>query len=235
MRNLTASLRRTWQELGPRTGLLYLLHRLLQAISAGHARVVPYTFYAQPIGRGSVGSVRDDPNAQVDETLPGDEISRCFPRPADVNLQRWQAGSRCFHITVKDQFGGHIWISRDTHNEDEVRCRYVLPGGGTAVWDFDVYVEPRLRMGRTLARLWKAVDADLARQGVRWSFSRISRFNPGSVAAHQRLGAQPVGHATFIVMGQLEAALLPGSLLPQLTWASRNRPEVQLEPPPNGH
>ncbi|MCU0927174.1 MAG: hypothetical protein MUF44_14505, partial [Hydrogenophaga sp.] len=81
---------------------------------------------------------------------------------------------------------------------------YEIADPVTCVWDYDVYVEPRLRLGRAMARLWRAVDDDLAARGVRWSFSRINRFNAASMRAHQRLGAVEIGRVMFSVVGSLQ-------------------------------
>jgi hypothetical protein len=185
-----AAWRRLAKELGPGPALLYVMDRVLQGLSGGRARIVPYALYAQPIGAQAFKSVRDDPGTIIARSAPGDPLAAKFPRPAPVIQARHAHGAQCFAATVKGEFAGYIWIARGRYEEDEVRCTYVLAQPDSCVWDFDVYVEPRHRMGRTMGRLWKAVDADLAAAGVRWSFSRISMFNPGSVASHQRLGAR---------------------------------------------
>lgn len=194
------------RQLGPALTLLYACHRLLVSLSSGRCRIVPYALYAQPLGSGAYAGVRDGAETVVAEVTPDDPLVASFPRPARVLAERWHSGSRCLAARVKGSFGGYIWLSQHQHHEDEVRCHYVLPVD--AVWDFDVYVPPTLRLGRTLGRLWKAVDAQLVAEGRRWSFSRISRFNPGSVSTHERLGARRVGLATFVVMGPLQVAWL---------------------------
>jgi hypothetical protein len=137
----------------------------------------------------------------VRRITPDDPVVASFPRPAEVNAQRFADGSECYVAWVKGQFAGHIWIARGRYVEDEVRCVYEIADPATGVWDYDVYVEPRLRLGRTMARLWRAVDDDLAARGVRWSFSRINRFNSGSMRAHQRLGATQAGAVTAFPVG----------------------------------
>jgi hypothetical protein len=225
--------RRLWApfvEFGPRDGSLYLLHRAVLATFGARAGVVAYGLYAQPIGDGAYAAVRDDPRTKVVEVAPGDPLIAAFPRPAEVIDVRYADGARCYAAVVKEQFGGYVWISRACHNEDEVRARYLL-AGPAAAWDFDVYVEPELRLGRTLGRLWKGVDGLLAREGVRWSFSRISRFNALSIATHARLGAREVGRATFFVCGPLQ--LMVSSLRPwlYLSMSDDARPTLQITPP----
>lgn len=195
---------------GPGVAALYVLHRLLQRLSGGSVAIVPYVLVAQPVGNPALADVKPDPGTVVRRISPGDPVIAGFPRPAAVNAQRFADGSECYVAWVKGQFAGHIWIARNRFVEDEVRCIYEIGEPSTGVWDYDVYVEPRLRLGRTMARLWRAVDADLALQGVRWSFSRINRFNAASIRSHQRLGAKEIGGACFLVLGKL-----------QLRWAGR--------------
>lgn len=230
--------RRAWRrwlaplaEFGPLDGSLYLVHRAAQAASRGRAGVVAYGLYAQPIGGGAYAAVRDDARTRVIEVPSGDALASAFPRPADVIAMRYADGARCHAALVKERFAGYIWVSRARHEEDEVRARYVLTDPASSAWDFDVYVEPDLRLGRTLGRLWKSVDARLAAEGVHWSFSRISRFNVPSITTHLRLGACKVGSATFFVCGSLQ--LMVASLRPWLHVSLResSRPALRLEPP----
>jgi hypothetical protein len=225
--------RRWWApfaEFGPRDGSLYLLHRAAQAASGTRAGVVAYGLYAQPVGGGAYATVRDDPRTRVLEVAPGDALTAAFPRPPDVIALRYADGARCYAALVKEHFGGYIWISRVRHDEDEVRARYLLADAASA-WDFDVYVAAELRLGRTLGRLWKGVDGILASQGVRWSFSRISRFNTASITTHTRLGARKMGSATFFVCGRLQ--LMVASLRPwvHLSLSDGARPTLRLTPP----
>jgi hypothetical protein len=222
-------------ELGFGAACLYLVHRLVVRSSGGRARLVAYALYAQPIGAGRLAAMREDANTLIEDVAASDPICAAFPRPADVIRQRFDEPSRCYVARVKGSFGGYIWISRERHAEDEVRCLYVLAAPNHSVWDFDVYVEPRLRLGRTLARLWWHVDRAMAREGVRWSFSRISLFNPGSLGAHQRLGAVRLGSAVFFVIGPLQLAMFSVAPFIHASWGSNPGPRIRLAPPERGH
>jgi hypothetical protein len=222
-------------ELGLPVACLYLVHRITVRLSRGHARLVAYALYAQPIGSGRLTAVREDANSVVEAVVASDAICASFPRPANVIRQRFHDQARCYVARVKGSFGGHIWISRDRHVEDEVRCQYVLAVPELSAWDFDVYVEPRLRLGRTLARMWWHVDQSMAAEGVRWSFSRISLFNSGSLGAHQRLGAVRVGTALFLVCGPAQLALLSVAPFVHGSWRTGPGPAITLTPPDRDH
>jgi hypothetical protein len=216
------------QEMGDwRTALLYVAHRLLMRASAGRARIVPYALYAQPIGHPSLSEVKPDPATVVRRECGPHAQVPLGPRTESVVAQRLQAGSECHVCEVKGEFAGCIWLSSQSHDEDEVRCRYLLPP--STVWDFDVYVAPRYRLGRTVARLWAAVDQDLQRRGVAWTFSRISRFNRSSIGTHERLGARRVGTALFVCLGAWEMSWVPERRLPRFSRSAR--PSIALRAP----
>jgi GNAT superfamily N-acetyltransferase len=204
---------RAWQEeFGSRgVALQYAVHRVLQKLSGGRAALVPYLLVAQPlVGADAAGPVAGRSSSTVVERAgPKHPAGSAFPRPPSIIEQRFADGAECHVALVKGEFAGYIWISRNRHVEDEVRCTWVLAEPAASVWDHDVYVEPRFRLGRTMARLWQAVDETLHREGVRWTFSRISRFNSASIRSHQRLGARPVGTACFLRIGRLQLMLSP--------------------------
>jgi hypothetical protein len=223
------SLRNTARELGWGLTLAYALHRLLQA--AGIGRVVPYAFVAQPVGAGAYAQLRDDPKTLVRHAAPGDPLEASFPRPREVNRARWASGARCHVCTVGGEFAGTIWIQRQRYEEDEVRCDYVIAQPDRCVWDFDVVVAPKYRLGRTMGRLWKAVDAELARDGVRWTLSRISLFNPASLRSHTRLGAVPVGWASFLVIGPMQLAISSAAPRVHVSLRGGTRPSYLIHAP----
>jgi hypothetical protein len=218
------------QQRGRSVALLYAAHRALGAVTGGHGRIVSYELVAQPIGAGHTNHVRDDPNTQIQLTAPSDAITAAFPRPAHINQARWTQGARCYTAVVKGEFAATLWIQPQRYLEDEVRCDFLM-SEPHAVWDFDVYVAPRYRLGRTLARLWKTVDAQLFSQGVRWTFSRISRFNAESLNAHARLGAVSVGRATFLALGPWQVAHWQTAAGRHFACSLRQRIRICMAPP----
>jgi len=185
---------------------LYALARLLSLLSRGKLRLQKYYIMAQPIGRGATPSLRADPRTVIDWAERGSPLCQAFPRPSAVIERRYRHGARCLAASVKGRFAGFIWVQRERYEEDEVRCTYVLRDAQQAVWDFDVYVAPEFRWGRTMARLWEAADDRLAAEGVRWSLSRISAFKPESLAAHRRLGAVEIDRLVFFRAGRSQSS-----------------------------
>lgn len=221
----------TFERLGWFNGILYLGSRALERLTSGRMRIVRYVLVAQPIGGVAGQPLRPDPATELRRVAEDDSAVADFPRPAPVLRRRYRAGARCTAAWVKGTFAGFIWIQRDAYDEDEVRCTYVLEDAARCVWDFDVYVEPRFRVGRTLARLWSHVDRELALEGVRWSISRISAFNPASLAAHGRLGVVTLATATFVQAGRWQLAWLPGRPFIHVCGPSGRPPRLRMRSP----
>lgn len=212
--------------------LLYLCHRALQTLSGGRAALHVYLFCAQPTAQTALTKLRDDPQTVVVPVESGHDLTARFPRPAAVIAKRFDHGARCFAVLVKGRFAGHIWLAREAYEEDEVRCRYQLPRAPSSAWDFDVFIEPEFRAGRTMARLWKASSAHLNEEGVVWTFSRISLFNATSIQSHERLGASQVATGAFAVVGSMQLAFFSVAPYVHVSWWRGNRPVLWL-PAPN--
>lgn len=222
---LPAKLKRTFDELGLANGALYLADRVLQRLSGGRARIIRYQFFAQPVPQTAPPPATG--KCQVHIVSADDPIVREFPRPPQVIARRFADGATCFVAQMGERFAGFLWIARDAYEEDEVRCRFELVPASICAWDFDVYVEPDFRIGRSFSRLWQTANAHLAAQGVQWSLSRISAFNPASLAAHRRLGIRPLSTATFIVLGPVQISFVPDRTRVNL----HNRPIIRLLAP----
>ncbi|MFN3809347.1 MAG: GNAT family N-acetyltransferase [Roseateles asaccharophilus] len=215
-------LARSW-----RTKLLYWGSRLFSLLTGGRGSMDVYLICVQPLR--TLGQVRSSGSTRVCEVHAGADCARAFPRPEEVNRQRFEAGHRCFVATVKEQFAGHIWIARGHYDEDAFRCRYTLPADGRSVWDFDVYVEPRYRLGRTGALLWSEVAGQLRAQGVEQCYSRISLFNTPSIQVHERMGARRVACCAFVALGPVQLMLSSVGPRIRLSLGRKSaRPELKL-------
>ena len=228
--SLPVRLHRGIRELGLAGAVVLLVDRLLRALSRGHARFVVYALTAQPIGHLGRTGLASTGITSVREVRSGDAVLEDFPTPAAVIQQRFDAGAVCLVATVKGEFAGTLWIAHGQYNEDEVRCLYRLETPARCVWDFDMYVSPRFRGGRILARLWQAADERLAAAGVGWSFSRISLLNAASLAAHRRMGAKRAGTAAFLVLGPVQIAFFSQAPLLHISLTPAQRPTLRLSP-----
>lgn len=229
-----ASLRLTLRQLGLTNGLLYILNRLLDRASAGRVRLVKYMVVAQPLGLASASGARSSGSTVLEDVDASHPWRQDFPRPQAVIAARYANGARCLAAQVKGRFAGHVWWQRARYEEDEVRCHFLMREAGISAWDFDVYVDPRYRLGRTLALLWIGAEARMRDEGVQWTFSRISEFNAESLAAHARLGATPVARALFIVAGPWQMALFNGPPFIHLSLGAGSAPTLAVSPPHPG-
>jgi hypothetical protein len=161
-----------------------------------------YYFVAQRVattprhrGRGKAIEVRPLANLA--------DIPWGYPRPRDVLAERFRQGGHSLAAWRGDELAGFLWYQFGAYREDEVRVRYCLASPYSA-WDYDVFVQPHLRLGPTFCRLWEEAHFRLHARGVRWTCSRISAFNAHSLRAHARLGTVRLGSATFVTIGRCQ-------------------------------
>lgn len=226
-----ARLRQTFQRLGVFEGSLYLCDRAARRLTGGRARLIRYLIVAQPLGRAATIALRAGGATRVEPAGPTSPYAAAFPRPPGVIAARFASGASCIVATVKDQFAGFLWWQRNRYEEDEVRCSFVLADASASVWDFDVYVEPRYRLGRTMLHLWQEAERRLVNEGVRWSFSRIAATNIDSLASHSRLGAVRTASATFLRVGRVQLSVFDCRPFVHLSLSPDSPPILRLRPP----
>ncbi len=186
-----------WQwvkQLGLLNSGLYLANRLAQKLALD-ASINKYYFAAQAVNRQPLLPENKGRRLRVVEWPQQGHPHPC-PRPAQVIADRYQQGAVCLAAYKDDEFTGCLWFVTTAYQEDEVRCRYVLPPA--AVWDFDVYVDAKYRLSPVFLKLWDAASSRLLADGFAWSLSRISAFNALSLSSHKRMGAKVLGWAVFI-------------------------------------
>ncbi|APA71363.1 hypothetical protein [Janthinobacterium sp. 1_2014MBL_MicDiv] len=211
LRRLAASIR----QLGWRDSAWLAVARLLARAPGGRCALHRYQFVAQAVAPGSLCRGRGRAITVTPCLVEADLPPGPMRRPGALR-ERYRQGAQCLVARAAPQepgdapMAGWLWLLRDGCLEDEVRVRYALASPESA-WDLDVWVHPQQRGGLVFARLWEEANAVLHAQGVRWSCSRISRFNRASLAAHARLGTHALGTATFLRCGgwQWMAASLP--------------------------
>ena len=231
---MLSRLKRTLAGLGPSATVLYLLARLIARISFGKVRLICYHITVQPLPTPSPG-LRPSARTQVREINYGDPVIAAFPRPSAVLNSRFERGHRCLVAETNGRFSGFIWFATDHYDEDEVRCRFQLGSPESTVWDYDIFVVPAFRTGRTFLRLWSTAATLLEDAGIRASFSRISAFNPASLASHKRLGAKRLCSAGFICAGPLQIACFSIRPWLHIGFGSEQPARLQLDLPAPAH
>lgn len=225
------SAKTTLTQLGAANGLLYLLAVALARISRNRIRIHRYYLVAQPVPQDSAPMCRPTNKNPIRQVCADDPIVASFPRPRQVITKRFADGAICLVAKIKERFAGFIWLAYGGYDEDEVRCRYEFAKPEQSVWDFDVYVEPEFRLGRTFSRLWDEANRQLAEKGVQWSYSRISAFNPNSLAVHGRMGAHKLFSATFLRLGPIQVTFAGAWPFAHLGLTNKARPTLTLPLP----
>lgn len=219
-----------FREFGAAAGLLYAADRVLRRLWP-RAGIYVYEMMAQPIGPQPLLPERLARAYEVVEITRGHPDVERMPARPEIKQQRFDRGARCLGLYKRGELAGYIWLSFGSYDEDEVRCTYRLADPQGGVFDFDLYVLPEHRMGVAFVAVWNAANAWLHAQGVRHSFSRMTRYNLPSRRAHRRLGSLCVGRAVFLQLGRLEcmAATLPPYA--GLSLRRTGRPRLVLSPP----
>ena len=218
-----------FRDFGPAAGSLYVVDRVLRRISPRLGLQV-YEFMVQPIGGARLLPAGLSRNLVAREIVEGDAAIDQMPALAHIKAQRFRQGARCLGVYRKGQLLGYSWYVRGRYEEDEVRCTYELAQREVSVFDFDFYVLPEHRMGIAFLAVWQALNETLVPQGVRCTFSRMTRFNLASRRAHARLGAKRVGSAVFMQAWGVE--LMASTVAPWvgMTWRPSQRVVLRLHP-----
>lgn len=210
-------------------GLLYMVDRCLQRLSP-RCRLHVYEFVAQPIGMPKLPAHLSK-NIEYRLIAPDDPAIDAMPARADVKRARFEQGAQCLGTYRKGRLIGYVWLAFGAYLEDEVRCRYVLERSEESVFDFDLVVLPEHRMGIGFVALWDSAARYLGERGVRWTFSRLTRFNVGSRRAHAHLGARRVGQAAVLQLGRREVMLSTLPPFVSLSLDPARRATIRLRPP----
>ena len=89
---------------------------------------------------------------------------------------------------------------------------------------------PQYRLGLGFLGVWHGANEMLAPQGVRYTFSRLTRFNLASRRAHAHLGWKRVGVGLFLQLWGVE--FMASSVAPYVgaTFGARQRITLKLCP-----
>lgn len=198
---MSTHLLKTLAELGARNTVWYALARCLRVAGVSLYR---YQFVAQPVPAGAMRKSQGKLAMRSIGSL--DDLPDSYPRPREVVAARFRQGGYNIAAWNGKDLAGILWYQLGAYQEDEVRARYCLPSPHSC-WDYDVFVEPSMRLGTAFCRLWDEANERLRARSIAWSCSRISAFNAASLRAHARIGSVPMGCATFFRLGRWQLML----------------------------
>jgi hypothetical protein len=217
------------QEFGWAAGMLYLLDRLLRNLSPDLGLYV-YELMVQPITGKPLLPANLVRNLAFAEIRPGDaHIDRMPVRP-EILVSRFEQGARCLGVFRKEVLIGYLWFCFGQYEEDEVRCTYRLVVADQSVFDFDLYVFPEHRMGIGFMAIWHGANEYLHARGVRYTFSRLTRFNLASRRAHAHLGWKCTARAVFFKAWRLEVMFASAAPYLAATCSPARRISLRLAP-----
>ena len=200
-----------FKEFGAGAGLLYVVSRMLSALSPRFNLFV-YEMMAQPLDKVPVLPERMLRPYTFREIVAGDPEVEVMPARPEIKAARFAHGARCLGAYRRGELAGYMWWSAGAYEEDEVRCTYHVPPGSGGVFDFDLYVLPEHRLHAGFMAVWHGFAAHLRQAGVTHTYSRMTRFNLPSRRAHLRLGSVCVGRVLALKLGPLE--LMTSTLRP---------------------
>ena len=218
-----------FREFGWGAGTLYVLDRLLRLLSPRLGLRV-YEFMVQPIGGKPLLSPNLVRSLSFREIVRGDAEVGLMPAREDIKALRFEQGARCIGAYRKCELIGYLWYCTGRYHEDEVRVTYELVDREASVFDFDLYVMPKHRLGLGFLGVWYGANEMLAPLGVNYTFSRLTRFNVASRRAHVHLGWKRVGVGVFLQLWGAE--FMASSVAPYIgaTFGPRQRITLKLHP-----
>lgn len=206
-----------FREFGWIAGGVYALDRVLRAMSPG-LRLYFYEFMAQPIKTLPKLPQSLLKNLSFGEITPGCEELRHMPARPEIISSRFNQGAICLGAYYKGVLSAYIWFCFQRYAEDEAHCTYELAEPETTVFDFDLYVLPEYRMGIAFPGLWYGAGKYLEGRGIRYTCSRMTRFNLASRNAHLRMGSKRIGQAIFFQAWRVQLLLATIPPFLSLTW-----------------
>ena len=214
-----------FREFGFLPGLLYAIDRVLSSLTP-KLRLYVYEFMVQPITAESLLPRTFKKQLVIREIKSGDPEIAMMPVRPEVMAARLETNATCLGAFKNETFVGYMWFCNPSYDEDEVRCTYVVHPAPEAVFDFDFYLFPEHRFGLGFVALWNGANEFLTQRGIRYTFSRLTRFNLASRRAHKHLGWKLVGRALFLQLWQVE--LMLASVFPYIHVSPTKTGRVQL-------
>jgi hypothetical protein len=218
-----------FSEFGWTAGLAYVVDRALNSISA-RFRLRVYDVVVQPIVDKPLLKPSLARHIELREIRRGDPELALMPVPSEIKDLRFEQNAICLGVFKRNEFVGYMWFCFGRYEEDEVRCTYELISPAESVFDFDLYLFPEHRMGLAFVGAWNSANAFLRSRDVKYTFSRLNRFNLPSRRAHKHLGCQSIGRTLFLQLGRFE--LMLGTMYPfiHLSLDKLYRVNLRIDP-----
>ena len=216
-----------FREFGGAAGCVYLIDEVLSRMSS-HLRLIYYELMVQPIPDTPLLPRRLTKSLEFREIREGDADTDLLPIRPEIKESRFAQGTTCLGTYKQNELIGYIWFSFKTYQEDEIRCDYLIDPEDAAVFDFDLYLFPQHRLGLGFAGVWSGANKYLRSKGIRYTYSRVSRFNTASRRAHAHFGWEKVGRCLTLKLWNVE--LMCCTIRPwfHLAVSKNSRAEIRM-------
>jgi len=204
------------------------LHKALRRLSKNNA-VHYYHFYRQPIKARNQQERQRRSAFSFDWHESFSPLMQQLPRPEHRLRDRFLQKTSCLLGTKGDKIISCAWFAYGSYEEDEVWCQYNFSKSEQTVWDYDIFVDPKYRLGRAFYVTWQTASADLYTRGFRSTLSRISAYNPNSIKSHEKLGAQHCGSALFLKLARVQLMVSNKHPFLHCTTSKEKRPILYFE------
>ncbi len=216
-----------FKEFGFLAGLLYLADQFL-ILTKSKCRLFCYEFMVQPVPDKSIAPKSFSRLVEIREIKPGDPELSLMPPPENVLADRFDQPTICLGAFQNQKIIAYQWFCFGPYQEDEVRCTLIPLPEKQAVFDFDIYVFPEHRLGIAFVGLWDGANSYLRNKGIRYTCSRVSRFNLESRTAHAHMKWRCAGRAIFIKLVRWQIMLATLSPFVHLSLGEGTFPRVKL-------
>ena len=222
-------LRSTSRELGVLSGSIYVLSRALKKISP-ESGIFFYDWTVQPITENRILPEKRASRYTHRIIVGDDPLFKEMPVLPELIEHRIRQQVECLALFKDDALVGFIWFAFGSYVEDEVRINFLLEPQTQSVFDFNLYIFPKYRLGYAFAAIWDVANRYLYRHGVRYTYSRITHIKRNSLASHNRLGASIIGWSITIKITRFELTLTRNPF--NVFWSvdDRKRLDVTMSP-----
>lgn len=215
-----------FKEFGLFPGLIYIIDRFFGVFSS-NLRLFCYELLVQPIPEKPLIPPNMTKQLEIQEIKHGDPEIDLMPARPDIKESRFNQNATCLGVYQGGKFIGYIWLCFHAYEEDEVRCTFIPSPENEAVFDYDLYIFPEYRMGLAFLGLWNGTNEFLRNRGIKYSFSRLTRFNLQSRRSHQHLGCKRVAQAVFLKIWQVE--FMVATIFPYINLSLRKSGRARLK------
>jgi len=223
------SLRNTYRELGFLSGSVYLLHQLMQRVSQSSG-IYFYDWVVQPV---TANRLLPEKRAAkyTHKVIQGDHpLVKEMPVLPEIIEERVSQGAECVALFKGDALVGFIWFTFGSYAEDEVRIDFLLEPRDESVFDFNLYIFPKYRLGYTFAAIWDVANHYLYDRGIRYSYSRITHIKRNSFSSHSKLGATRLGASLTLKLGGFEITFVRRPFKVFFSLSDTKRLKVEMRP-----